>query len=147
MPCTPLSYTPLVYYRNNLMERRRFRHQSRPLPRKGRTSWPRNAVGDFWRQEKLQSRFLLLLRSKVTSRLYEVRFPFQARVLSRTISALICCRLVDWEPALSPLNDMRLRRRLPRLPFEHQLCESSLDFVCSSVIKFHQKLALLELRS
>ena len=92
MPCTPLSYTPLSNNKNSSMEKRRFRPQSRLLPRRGRTSWPRNVIDDFWRRQKLQSRFLLLLRSKVTNRLNQVRFPFREHVSEGHISALMCCR-------------------------------------------------------
>ena len=84
MPRTPLSYTLLSNNKNSSMEKRRFRPQSRLLPRRGRASWPRNAIDDFWRRQKLQSRFLLLLRSKVTNRSNQVRFPFQRARLRRT---------------------------------------------------------------
>ena len=91
-PHTPLSYTPLSNNTNSSMEKRRFRPQSRLLPRRERTSWPRKITDDFWRRQKLQSRFLLLLRSKVTNRLNQVRFPFQGHVSEGHISALMCCR-------------------------------------------------------
>ena len=72
------------------MEKRRFRLQIRPLPRRGRTSWPGNEGGDFWQQEKLQSRFLSMLRLKVSSRKLQASSVPSESVAVRKMDVVTC---------------------------------------------------------
>ena len=145
--------------KNSSMEKRRFRPQSRPLPRRGRTSWPRNIIDDIWRRQKLQNRFLLLLRSKVTNRLNQVRFPFQGHVSEGHISALMCCRHGRRDCPIVQVSDscqLGTSLLLIDVPlfcqnFKHLLiqltCEHQLDFVLNSGFMIHHKIALLQSRS
>ena len=96
MPCTLWSYKPSSEYKSNLMEKRWFRHQSRPLPRKGQTSWPRNEGVDFWQQERLRNRFLPQLRLKVTNRLNWVNLPFDAHLLNQGFQLMLTPRDDQW---------------------------------------------------
>ena len=92
MPYTPWSYTALSNCKNYFMEKRRFRpHRQQPLLRKRRASWPRGKGGDFLRQAKLRSRFLLMLRLKVTNPKLQASFcvPFFVKWMLSVVRSLL----------------------------------------------------------